>query len=138
MNIDINTIIGIILLSVTSVVMFYITYRTHRNAKEQKRRCTLQVQGVVADISVDYDSTGNDHYPHRIYEYTVNGKLYRKKSKLSRIPDHQLGEVVTVFCDPKDPDCYYVEGRSDNQIAVVTMSIGILSLIGVILYVIHL
>ncbi len=134
MIIDTNAIIGILLLGITSIIMFCVSFRSYKKGKMFKQRCTLCVQGTVADIVKEDDGPGEAPKPYRVYEYTVNGKLYRKKAKLSRIPDYAPGEEIDVFCDPDDPDFYYIERRSDFQICIVALTVALLSLAGIIMY----
>ena len=136
MKIDTNTIIGIILLSITSLIMFYVSFRLYKKAKILKQRCTLCVQGVVAEIVNEDDGPGEGPKPYRVYEYTVDGKLYRKKAKLSRIPNYDLGDEIDVFCDPKEPDFYYIERRSDFLKSMVSLTIALLALAGIVMYIV--
>ena len=97
--------------------------------KVKEKRCTLPVQGIIADLNRRWSRGSNGrrgHYVYApVYEYFYNGVLYRQESNTyTNYENFEIGTEVTVFLNPSDPNDYYVK-RSQT----VTVILGIMFLV---------
>jgi len=91
-----------------------------------KRACSAQVEGTVSHLEKRVSSSKGKqrtrYYPE--FTYSVKGVEYIKHSSWGGGPEKfSVGQRVTIFYDPADPQRYYVKGESDG-IAIQVMLIG--------------
>lgn len=87
---------------------------------KRKIQCTEFVMGRIIDEHIG--DTINDQYP--IYEYDVQGKIYKKQSK-QREPYVQIGKKIKIYYNPNNPDEYLAEGENGMSYIIFLVIIPI-------------
>lgn len=106
-----------------------------RGQKKRVWECTAQTSGVVSDIErtekIEKDDNGKEettyvYYP--VYTYTVDGsEISKRASTGSGLKRFKIGQAVTVFYNPANPDQYYVkEDKLSARGGFLIMGIGVL------------
>ena len=109
-----------------------------RKQNTRKEICTAQVFGRVAEINKreEVDEEGRSVTYSPVFAYTVNGYEYRREFKAaSSFCRWKLGDEVTVFYDPIDPqDSYVLEDKAGNLTGVLFAFFGALGIILAIIF----
>ena len=141
-----------IVMIVAGIAIALLGRYVNKKQKVMEVSCTAQTAGKVVDIECresvreEEDPVHPDdpmmrrkvteiHYVP-IYEFTINGTVKRKPSTVGSV--HQtanIGQQVTVFYNPSDPEKYYVaedkDGRNAGTVFVVVGAV--IAAVGVIL-----
>ncbi len=110
------------------------------SANRKKRVCTRRTTGRVSDVreTAIRASVGQPSMYAWVPEFTyeANGHTFTKRSAYG---DHKgrfsVGQKVTVYYDPADPDVYYVAEEKVSKLQGIFAAIGVTMLIagGVVL-----
>ena len=102
----ISVIIGIVLLCIN---------------KWKKTVCTETADGIVIDNKLLDDTFAP------IVEYSVNNVRYEKQGPTaSSPPEFEVGQKVTVYYRPKDPNTFYIfEEKGGNALALIVIFLGL-------------
>ena len=121
------------------------------SAINEKRKCTSVTEGKVIDIREEVRYVENDRYNDRhhndggvhihlggngysshrkeityypIYEYTVDGKIYKQQSRTgSSHCNFCIGQEVEIFYNPQRPQQFYTQSSSNSKMVAVVLFI---------------
>ena len=94
-----------------------------------RRECTAQADCVVTNIEHSLTSKKKDKYTIT-YTYSVEGAEYvAETSEVANNPKFDLGDSVTLFYEPSNPERYYIaeiRGSVEEQAtgAIFTVTVG--------------
>ena len=128
-----------VVLIIIAVICFAIAVMSIRQNVSLGRKCTAEVEGIIAEVIVETD-TGVDSDGGEVttisytpvYEYTVNGETRRMRDQISDTgkTKHKAGARVIVLYNPDNPDEYMIKGATTRR--TVGMSIFLFA-VGIIL-----
>ncbi|MEE1061953.1 MAG: DUF3592 domain-containing protein, partial [Ruminococcus sp.] len=107
--------------------------------KKRKKRCTVPMQAVVIDlIPARRRRYGNGMHGKRaytpVYEYYYYGVMYRKRDKYAtNINIPQIGEQVTAFINPDNPEDAYFEYKN-KSITTLLIAAAFIAIPAIILF----
>ena len=124
------TIFLIVLLGfgiIFTIVSVVITKKTQRDVEA----CTARAEGTVVDILQKTmqlhdpeDVPRYSYYP--VVKYKAGSGTVRKQSFVGGKKDtYVIGDKVTVFYDPLDPEHFYLEGNNSGTVIRVFRFVGI-------------
>lgn len=123
--------IGFVFLCVAGILIYF--------GKKKERNCSVHTVGTVVDnIYASYDA-GDQRAWHPVFEYSANGKSYRKRSNYGTAkPLFEIGQRVAVRYNPEAPDEYLVEDMTAGktlQMVFLWVAFGLLLLGAILLFV---
>lgn len=102
------------------------------NDRKKAMRCTAWTNATVVDFSESVDSENHVLYSP-IVEYEVEGKMYRRKRDLaSNRRSNQIGDTITLYYDPSDPDVFLFGAHKDQgsrMMSFICLGAGVVTLI---------
>ena len=100
--------------------------------KRKQKTCTQQVTATVADIkretmldtwNSNSDPSSSSWFP--VYEYSINGKTYRKKAFVgTKKPEVAVGDPVLILINPCNSEEFYCPKEKRLLVAKVFLSVG--------------
>jgi len=112
-------------LSVAGIGVFMLWRRN-----KLKKECTAQTAGTVIRTYVKKkkkNKSGGTRYME--YKYSVNSVEYIKNDRIG-ISDRGVGDSVTVFYDPSNPErSYALEGGSNLLNAIIVIGLGCITIV---------
>lgn len=103
------------MLGIVLIVLFYIAGALLlEDCVYCRLRCTQRVEAAVEAVSADTLMRGGRRHKMNfpIYRYTVDGQEFSVKDfNAGKHSGLTPGQTVILYCSPKKPDRFYVEGR---------------------------
>jgi len=116
------------------IIFTLVAILVNKNLKKKKERCTHQVIAKIVDI----EKRRMDRYSHykeetvpmvsavNCYEYECNFQKVKVWSSVGNMPGKfQIGQEVTLHCNPNDPTEFYSEEESTKTVIIVFKFVGI-------------
>ena len=89
------------------------------------RQCTVEVTGVVKSVDVEEGDEGKNEYRTTV-GYSAEGVEYVNRTYGVSVnsPAYSVGESVTLFHDPSDPNRFYLPGERKLSILLSLCAIA--------------
>jgi len=122
-------IIFIILGSIFTIVSFLV----NKHFNEKKERCRYKTVGNIVDIKkrisyIHHIGKPNEKMVSEVncYEYECNFQKLKVWGNIGNMPGKfQIGQQVTLYCNPNNPNEFYSEEESSKTVITVLKFVGI-------------